>query len=98
MHATYNNARLHPPFSSPLIDYAGMIRGPSINFTLSLRMGFCLMISFIGFGVRLGDGGRGVDDRSVISCGFGILLSKISNLIFDSSLQNFRPEFVHHSC
>ena len=98
VHTTYNNARLHPPFSSPLIDYAGMIRGPSINFTLSLRMGFCLMISFIGFGVRLGDGGRGVDDRSVISCGFGILLSKISNLIFDSSLQNFRPEFVHHCC
>ena len=69
MHTTYNNARLHPPFSSPLIDYAGMIRGPSINSTLSLRMGFCLKISFIGFGVRLGDGGRGVDDRSVISCG-----------------------------
>ena len=23
---------------------------------------------------------------------------QISNLIFDSSLQNFRPEFIHHSC
>ena len=23
---------------------------------------------------------------------------QISNLIFGSSLQNFRPEFVHHSC
>ena len=48
--------------------------------------------------MRLGDGGRGVDDKSGVSYGFGILLSKISNLIFDSSLQNFRPEFVHHSC
>ena len=38
MHPTYNNARLHHPFSSPLIDYTGMIRGPSINITLSLRM------------------------------------------------------------
>ena len=56
------------------------------------------MISFMGFGMRLGDGGRGVDDKSGISCGFVTLLSKISNLIFDSSLQNFRPEFVHHSC
>ena len=61
-------------------------------------MGFCLMISFMGFSMRLGDGGRGVDDKSGVSYGFGILLSKISNLIFDSSLQNFRPEFVHHSC
>ena len=61
-------------------------------------MGLCLMISFMGFGMRLGDGGRGVDDKSGISRGFGTLLSKISNLIFDSSLQNFRPEFVHHSC
>ena len=61
-------------------------------------MHFCLMISFMGFGMRLGDGGRGVDDKSGISCGFGTLLSKISNLVFDSSLQNFRPEFVHHSC
>ena len=49
-------------------------------------MGFCLMISFMGFGMRLGDGGRGVDDKSRISCGFGILFSlQISNLIFDSS-------------
>ena len=23
---------------------------------------------------------------------------QISNLIFGSSLQNFRPEFIHHSC
>ena len=61
MHPTYNNARLHHPFSSPLIDYTGKIRGPSINISLSLRM---------GFGVTLGDGGRGVDDKSVISCGF----------------------------
>ena len=31
--------------------------------------------------------------------GYGILFSlQISNLIFDSSLQSFRPEFVHHSC
>ena len=60
-------------------------------------MGFCLMISFMGFGMRLGDGGRGVDDKSGVGYGFGILLSKISNLIFDSSLQNFRPEFVHPS-
>ena len=60
--------------------------------------GICLMISFMSFGVRLGDGGRGVDDKSVISFGFGFLLSKISNLIFYSSLQNFRHEFVHHSC
>ena len=52
----------------------------------------------LGFGMRLGDGGSGVDDKSGISCGFGILFSKISNLIFDSSLQNFRPEFVHHGC
>ena len=63
-----------------------MIRGPEINITLSLCMGFCLMISFMGFGMRLGDGGRGVDDKSRISCGFGILFSlQISNLIFDSS-------------
>ena len=55
-------------------------------------MGFCLMISFMGFSMRLGDGGRGVDDKSGVSYGFGILLSKISNLIFDLSLQNFRPE------
>ena len=48
MHPTYNNARLHHPFSSPLIDYTGMILGPSINITMSLRMGFCLMISFMG--------------------------------------------------
>ena len=61
-------------------------------------MGFCPMISFMGFSMGLGDGGREVDDKSGISCCFGILLSKISNLIFDSSLQNFRPEFVHHSC
>lgn len=34
-----------------------------------------------------------------INCGFGILFSLlISNLIFDSSLQNFRLEFVHYSC
>ena len=98
VHPTYNNARLHHPLSSPLIDYRGMIRCPSINITLSLCMHFCLMISFMGFGMRLGDGGRGVDDKSGISCGFGPLLSKISNLVFDSSLQNFRPEFVHHSC
>ena len=52
----------------------------------------------LGFSMRLGDGGSGVDDKSGISCGFGILFSKISNLIFDSSLQNFRPEFVHHGC
>ena len=53
----------------------------------------------LGFGMRLGDGGSGVDDKSGISCGFGILFSlQISNLIFDSSLQNFRPEFIHHSC
>ena len=75
-----------------------MIRSPSINITLSLCIGFCPMISFMGFSMGLGDGGRGVDDKSRISCCFGILLSKISNLIFDSSLQNFRPEFVHHSC
>ena len=49
-------------------------------------MDFCLMISFMGFGMRLGDGGRGVDDKSGISCGFGTLLSKISNLVFDSYL------------
>ena len=62
-------------------------------------MGFCLVISFIGFGMRLGDGGRGVDDKSRISCGFGVLFPlQISNLIFDSSLQNFRSEFIHHSC
>ena len=55
-------------------------------------MAFCLMISFMGFGMRLRDGERGVDDKSGISCGFGILFSlQISNLIFDSSLQNFRP-------
>nr|POE60223.1 hypothetical protein CFP56_25420 [Quercus suber] len=49
--------------------------------------------------MRLGDGGRGVDYKSGISCGFGIFFSlQISNVIFDSSLQNFRPEFVHHSC
>ena len=77
----------------------GMIRSPSINITLSLCIGFCLMISFIGFGMRLGDGGRGVDDKSGICCGFGILFSlQISNLIFDSSFENFRPEFIHHSC
>ena len=98
-HPTYNNRRLHHPSSSSLIDYTGMIRGPSINITLSLCMGFCLMISFMGFGMRLGDGGRGVDDKSRISCGFGILFSlQISNLILDSSLWNFRPEFIHHSC
>ena len=50
-------------------------------------MGFCLMISFMGFGMRLGDGGGGVDDKTGISCGFDTPLSKISNLIFDSSLQ-----------
>ena len=60
--------------------------------------GFLFNDIIYGFGVRLGDGGREVDDKSVISCGFGILLSKISNLIFDSSLQNFTPEFIHHSC
>ena len=61
-------------------------------------MGFCLMISFMGFGMRLGDGGRGVDGKSRISCGFGFLFSlQISNLIFDSSVQNFRPEFIRHS-
>ena len=52
-------------------------------------MGFYLMISFMGFGMRLGDGGRGVDDKSGISCGFGILFSIISNLLFDSSLNFF---------
>ena len=84
--------RPHHPRSSPLIDYTGMIRSPSINITLSLCMGFCLVISFMGFGMRLGDGGGGVDDKSWISCGFGVLFSlQISNLIFDSSLQNFRP-------
>ena len=98
IYPTSNNARLHHPLSSPLIDYTGMNRSPSINIALSLCMGFCLMISFMGFSMRLGDGGRGVDDKSGVSYGFGILLSKISNLIFDSSLQNFRPEFVHHSC
>ena len=98
VHPTYNNARFHHPLSSPLIDYTSMIRSSSINITLSLCMGFCLMISFMGFGMWLGDGGNGVDGKSGISCGFGTLLSKISNLIFDSSLQNFRPEFVHHSC
>ena len=46
-------------------------------------MGFCPMISFMGFGMGLGDGGRGVDEKSRISCRFGILLPKISNLIFD---------------
>ena len=75
-----------------------MIHSPSINITLSLCVGFCLKISLMRFGIRLGDGGRGVDDKSGVSYGFGILLSKISNLIFDLSLQNFRPEFVHHSC
>ena len=64
--------RPHHPRSSPLIDYTGMIRSPSINITLSLCMGFCLMISFMGFSMRLGDGGRGVDEKSRISCGFGI--------------------------
>ena len=35
----------------------------------------------MGFGMRLGDGGRGVDDKSRISCGFGILFSlQISSL------------------
>ena len=96
---TNNNPRLHHPRSSPLIDYTGMIRSPSINITLSLCMGFCLVISFMGFGMRSGDVGRGVDDKSRISCGFGVLFSlQISNMIFDSSLQNFRPEFIHHSC
>ena len=76
-----------------------MIRSPSINITLSLCMGFCLVISFMGFSMRLGDGGRGVDDKNRISRGFGVLFSlQISNLNFDSSLQNFRPEFIHHSC
>ena len=85
-HPTYNNPRLYHRRSSPLIDYTGMIRSPSINITLSLCMGFCLMILFMGFGMRVGDGGRGVDDKSRISCGFGILFSlQISNLIFDSS-------------
>ena len=89
-HPTYNNPRLHHPLSSPLIDYTGMICSSSINITLSLCM---------GFGKRLGDGGWVVDDKSGISCGFRILFSlQISNMIFDSSLQNFRPEFVHHSC
>ena len=86
--------RPHHPRSSPLINYTGMIRSPSINITLSLCMGFCLVISFMGLGMRLGDGGRGVDDKSRIccSCGFGVLLSlQISNFIFDSYLQNFRP-------
>ena len=40
-------------------------------------MGFCLMISFMGLGMRLEDGGRGVDDKSEISCGIGTLLFKI---------------------
>ena len=71
-HPTYNNPRLHHPRSSPLIDYTGMIRSPSINITLGLCMGFCLMISFMGFSMRLGYGGRGVDDKSRISCGLGI--------------------------
>ena len=76
-----------------------MIRSPSINITLSLCNSFCLAISFMGFGMRLGDGGRGVDGKSRISCGFGFLFSlQISNLIFDSSVQNFRPEFIRHSC
>ena len=98
-HPTYNNPRLYHPLSSPLIDYTGMIRSPSINITLSLCMGFCLVISFMGFSMRLGDGGRGVDDKSRISRGFGVLFSlQISNLNFDSSLQNFSPEFVHDSC
>ena len=63
----------------------------------------------MGFGMRLGDGGRGVDDKSRISCGFGILFSIISNLLFDSSLQNFffisnkiywykRDTLVHKEC
>ena len=35
----------------------------------------------MGFGMRLGDGGRGVDDKSGISSGFGILFSlQISSL------------------
>ena len=98
-HPTYNNPRLYHPRSSPLIDYTGMIRSPSINITLSLCMGFCLVISFMGFSMRLGDGGRGVNDKSRISRGFGVLFSlQISNVNFDSSLQNFRPEFIHHSC
>ena len=58
-----------------------------------------LPILCMGFGKRLCDGGWVVDDKSGISCGLRILFSlQISNLIFDSSLQNFRPEFVHHSC
>ena len=30
----------------------------------------------MGFGMRLGDGGGGVDDKTGISCGFGILYLK----------------------
>ena len=67
-HPTYNNPRLHHPLSSLLIDYTGMIRCPSINIALSLWF-VSNDISFMRFGMRLGDEGRGVDEKSGISCG-----------------------------
>ena len=39
--------------------------------------GFLFNDIIYGFGVRLGDGGREVDDKSVISCGFGNLIDLI---------------------
>ena len=67
-HPTYNNPRLHHPLSSLLIDYTGMIRCPSINIALSLWF-VSNDISFMRFGMRLGDEGRGVDEKGGIICG-----------------------------
>ena len=63
-HPTYNNPRLHHPLSSPLIDYTGMVRCPSINITPSLW--FLSNDIICAFQYEIG---RGVDEKSGISCG-----------------------------
>ena len=67
-HPTYHNPRLHHRLSSLLIDCTGMIRCPSINIALSLWF-VSNDISFMRFGMRLGDEGRGVDEKGGIICG-----------------------------
>ena len=78
MRPTYNNARLHHPLSlsPPLFGYTGMICSSSINYSEFVH-GFLSNDIIYGLGMRLEDGGRGVDDKSEISCGFGTLLFKI---------------------
>ena len=96
-HPTYHNPRLHHHLSSLLIDYTGMIRCPSVNISLSLW--FLSNDIIYVFRYEIGRWRERSRWKKRNQLWFGILFSlQISNLIFDSSLQNFRPEFVHHSC